>query len=50
MRAFPSYVFSALAAVIVGALCVEVGMNIFFLNEQAMLLFMCVGFTILLRP
>ena len=37
-----------LVAVIVGALCVEVGMNIFFLNEQAMLLFMCVGFTILL--
>ena len=36
------------ACVLVGALCIEVGMNIFFLPENAMRLLMCIGFTILL--
>ena len=37
-----------LIAVLVGALCVEVGMNILYLDERWMQMVMCVGFTILL--
>ncbi len=37
-----------LIAVLVGALCVEVGMNILYLDERLMQMVMCVGFTILL--
>ena len=37
-----------LTAVLIGALCVEIGMNIFFWNERLMQAVMCVGFTILL--
>lgn len=37
-----------LAAVLIGALCVEIGMNIFYWNVQLMQMVMCIGFTILL--
>ncbi len=37
-----------LVAVLIGALCVEIGMNILFLQERVMQTIMCVGFTILL--
>ena len=37
-----------LIAVLIGALCVEVGMNILYLDERLMQMVMCVGFTILL--
>lgn len=36
-----------LVLVLIGALCIEVGMNIFFLPEKWMQLVMCIGFTIL---
>ena len=37
-----------LVLVLVGALCIEVGMNILFLPENIMRLVMCIGFTVLL--
>ena len=37
-----------LVLVLVGALCIEVGMNILFLPENMMRLVMCIGFTVLL--
>lgn len=37
-----------LVFVLVGALCIEVGMNILFLPENIMRLVMCIGFTVLL--
>ena len=37
-----------LIAVLIGSLCVEIGMNILYLDERWMQMVMCVGFTILL--